>query len=109
MFEYAARVERVVDGDTLLLLLDLGFHVFRRERVRLRDVFVAESSTIEGKRAHEFCRALVEGKNVVVVTRRDRTDSYGRYLADVRVGDVDVNARLRATFARAGKGTRAAK
>lgn len=105
MFEYAAKVERVVDGDTLVLLLDLGFHVFARERVRLRDVYVAENNTIEGKRAAEFVRALVEGKEVVVNTHRDRSDSFGRYLADVRVGDVDVNARLRVTFGSAGRGS----
>lgn len=102
MFEYAARVERVVDGDTLVVMIDLGFHVFTRTRVRLANVYVAEGASS----AASYLRCLVEGKDVVIVTRRDRSDLYGRYVAVVTCGGVDVNASMRAKFPRAGRGAR---
>lgn len=99
MFEYSATVERVVDADTFLVLIDLGFHVFTRQRVRLQNVYTPESNTPEGKRATAFVRALVEGKEVTVITHHDRQERYGRYLADVwlgdvRLGGVDINTRV---------------
>ena len=34
MYEYRAEIRRVVDGDTVDVLLDLGFKNFRKERVQ---------------------------------------------------------------------------
>lgn len=45
MFEYAARVERVIDGDTIVCLLDLGLNVFRRETLRLNGVNTPETNS----------------------------------------------------------------
>jgi micrococcal nuclease len=35
---YQATLERVVDGDTVDVVIDLGFSTFRRERIRLYGV-----------------------------------------------------------------------
>lgn len=100
MYEYAATIERVVDGDTLVLLLDLGFSVYRRERVRLRGVRAPERGTLEGERISRYVARRWAGAVCVVVTHRDRRDRYGRYLADVRVGDDVINDAIVRAIAR---------
>ena len=78
-------VERVVDGDTLLLA--------NRERVRLLGVdtpeTVAPDRPVEpfGKAASEFTRRLVEGQNVRLGFDKERVDRFGRTLAYVYLED----------------------
>ncbi len=45
MYEYKAKVTRVVDGDTVDALIDCGFSVFRKERIRLYGINAPESRT----------------------------------------------------------------
>ncbi|WP_449065010.1 hypothetical protein [Planomonospora algeriensis] len=82
---YAAAVAKVVDADTLDLLVDLGFGVSTRVRARLADVYAPELATPEGQEAAAFTRSWVEenGPEFLVRTFRDRKERYGRYLAAV--------------------------
>ena len=45
MYEYAAKVDRVVDGDTVDVTLDLGFSIQYQARVRLLGINTPESRT----------------------------------------------------------------
>ena len=45
MYEYEGIVERVVDGDTIDCLLDLGFTTWKKIRVRLAGIDAPESRT----------------------------------------------------------------
>ena len=45
MYEYAATVERVVDGDTIDVTLDLGFSIQYQARIRLHGINTPESRT----------------------------------------------------------------
>ena len=45
MYEYSAQVLRVVDGDTVDVLIDCGFSTFKKERVRLYGIDAPESRT----------------------------------------------------------------
>jgi len=38
MFQYQAEVIRVVDGDTIDALIDLGFSVWVKKRIRLHGI-----------------------------------------------------------------------
>ena len=86
------RVERVVDGDTLLLA--------NRQRVRLIGVDTPESvkpdSPVEpfGPEAATFVRVLVEGRDVRLEFDREREDQYGRVLAFVYIGDRLLNEEI---------------
>lgn len=86
MFEYSGRVLRVVDGDTLVLDIDLGLCTWVRQlKVRLAGVNAPELPTPEGLAAREFVERLVadRGPDVVVRTLKDRREKYGRWLADI--------------------------
>ena len=93
-------VQRVVDGDTLLL--EEG------TRVRLIGVdtpeSVAPNRPVEplGTEAAEFTRSQVEGRHVTLGFDRERRDRYRRILAYVYVDDRLLNEELiRAGFSRA--------
>lgn len=85
LYTYKALVERVVDGDTLLVNIDCGFHTWARERLRLKGINTLELNTIEGRRAKRFVQGLLKDCAFIVLktTRTDSTDMYGRYVADV--------------------------
>ncbi len=97
--EEAYEVQRVVDGDTLLLT--------NRARVRLIGVDTPETvkpnHPVEpwGPEATEFTRQFVADGPIRLQFDRERTDRYGRFLAYVWVGDRMLNEELvRAGLAR---------
>lgn len=86
MYEYAATVERVVDGDTLYMMVDVGFDVHVRIDARLAHVNTPEIEQfgVNGptNAAKEFVeKALPPGSLIVV--RTSRQGKYGRWLAVV--------------------------
>jgi len=83
MYEYRARVTRVVDGDTMHLVIDLGLNVSIATTVRLSGVDTPEMNTPEGNVAKAFAEAWVLATSGLVVVRtvKDKREKYGRYLA----------------------------
>lgn len=41
-YQYRARVDRVIDGDTVVCDIDLGFHVSAKQHIRLADINAPE-------------------------------------------------------------------
>jgi len=86
MFDYRAKLVRVVDGDTVDLDIDLGFHIHTHERVRLTGINTPElhspleTERVKAKAAAEFLTTLLGGE-LVVKTSRDSQEKYGRFLA----------------------------
>lgn len=102
-FTYAAKVERVVDADTIDVALDLGMRVHLRTRLRVAHIDAPELSTPEGKAARTFVVDLLPvGAPVVVATRKP--DKYGRALADVAfaIGDQALDVDLAGLLVVAG-------
>lgn len=90
-YTYNAWVTRVIDGDTVDLVLDLGFHVKVDIRTRLRGINAPETSTEAGRIARQALRELLSiGRKVVTTTYKDPTDKYGRWVALIEVDGVDV-------------------
>lgn len=101
MFEYQAKLDRVVDGDTVDLHIDLGFSMENRStRIRLADIdtheiFFVDNESEEYKKGMEEKEFAIEWFDeanrkhdgnypLVVNTMRDRTGKYGRYIAYIR-------------------------
>ena len=82
-----ARVVRVVDGDTVVLDLDLGWRIWRLgERCRLAGINCPELSTLEGAKARAFVSDLVGVGRMVTFTSHS-LDKYGRPLGHVTLSD----------------------
>ena len=102
MYEYACKVERVVDGDTVDVVLDLGFDILHKCRVRLYGIDTPESRTrnldekARGKMAGAFLKdAIDSGKKVVIQTKlKDSKGKFGRVLGDVVVDEVNINQEM---------------
>ena len=86
-FFYRAKVDRVVDGDTVDLLVDLGFDIVHKIRVRLHGVNTPESRTRDleekelGIAAKNYVYDWVTSQDYVYVkTLKDGGGKYGRIL-----------------------------
>jgi micrococcal nuclease len=103
VYTYEVKVIRIVDGDTLECDVDLGFGVWKRgETFRLygpdssgkMGMDAPEKRTAAGQRAITFLTDWLEKTahwNVTIVTVKDRKEKYGRYMAVVWCGSVNLN------------------
>ena len=88
MYQYKAKLDRVVDGDTVDAMIDCGFSTFKKERIRLYGIDAPESRTRDkaekkrGLAAKARLKELIkEGKNEFLVeTSVDKKGKYGRLL-----------------------------
>jgi micrococcal nuclease len=94
MYEYYVRkVENVVDGDTIDVLIDLGFDILFQSRVRLAGIDTPESRTKDlkekalGLESKEYLKkALKDAKSVVIKTEKmNSTEKFGRILGWIYV------------------------
>lgn len=82
----SATVNRVVDADTLDVDVDLGFTVSVGVRVRLNGIQAPELRTSAGYSARGFVTDILKVGDTVTI-RTFKTEKFGRYLADVLVGE----------------------
>ena len=99
MHEYKATVDRVVDGDTVDFIVDLGFSVQMKIRGRLAGVDTPERGHADFKMATSKCKTLLnkakdsfpyEGKLVI---KTEKTGKYGRWIVHIE-GVTDELARI---------------
>lgn len=90
MYEYKGTVVNVVDGDTIDVMVDLGFKTYKEVRIRLKDIDTPEiyrpscNEELEhGRKAKEYVQYEVLDRTVTVQTYKDKTGKYGRYIASV--------------------------
>ena len=88
MYEYSARIRRVVDGDTVDVDIDLGFGVIlSNQRIRLYGIDTPESRTrdpiekVFGKMAGSFLKDKL-GERCTLRTRMDGKGKFGRILGE---------------------------
>ena len=102
MYEYKCEVTRVVDGDTIDCVLDLGFSILHKCRVRLYGIDTPESRTRDldekarGKLASKFLEdSINNGKQVILRSElKDSKCKYGRVLGSIVVDDLDINQAM---------------
>ena len=94
---YHATVQKIVDADTIDLLIDCGFSIQMKQRIRVADIDAWEVRGEErekGLLAKKFVEDLIPvGSNVVVKTGKDK-GKYGRYIGRIYHGDVDLSQVL---------------
>ncbi|RLD16993.1 nuclease [candidate division KSB1 bacterium] len=87
LYFYRAVVTKVYDGDTCTVDIDLGLNTWlRNERIRLARINAPEirgEDRDEGIRSRDFLRALIDGKEIVLQTIKDRKGKYGRFLGEI--------------------------
>ena len=101
MYEYRCEITRVVDGDTVDAIIDLGVDVSYKARVRLYGIDTPESRTRDldekarGKLAGKFLSdAILHADNLIIQTKLDKKGKFGRVLGVIVADDVDLNQAL---------------
>jgi micrococcal nuclease len=94
MYQYYVRdVKKVVDGDTLDVVIDLGFNILFEQRVRMAGIDTPESRTRDkfekslGIESKEYLKKhLKDAKSVVIKTEKmNSSEKYGRILGWVYI------------------------
>ena len=91
MYEYNAIVDRVVDGDTIDCTIDLGFHTWKKVRVRMEGINTPESRTRDleekelGLAAKTRLEEILKNNNNKCILHVSGLGKYGRALASVYV------------------------
>jgi len=100
MFEYyVKKVNKVVDGDTIDVEIDLGFDISFSSRVRLAGIDTPESRTTDkaektlGLEAKAYVKNQIDSaKTVVIKTEKmDSSEKYGRILGWVFLDNSSVS------------------
>tara|TARA_R110000824_G_scaffold81446_9_gene204776 strand:+ start:83 stop:478 length:396 start_codon:yes stop_codon:yes gene_type:complete len=101
MHEYNAKLQRVVDGDTIDVEIDLGFSVFVKRRVRFYAMDAWESRTRDleekkkGLAAKERVKELFKEQGDDFILISHELGKYGRVLGTIVLsGDKNLNEML---------------
>ena len=92
MYEYVGHVINVVDGDTVDVVVDLGFKVTTAQRIRLAGVDTPERNQAGFLEAKAFTEQIIGGKLVTIKTQK--ISKFGYYLADITIDGKNVSQEL---------------
>ena len=81
-YTYKAFLDRVIDGDTLRVNLDLGFGIFHRETLRLAHINAAEKKTLKGQEVTKKLTKILKDAPFLII-KTNKIDIYGRYIAEI--------------------------
>lgn len=96
MYQYKPVIKRIVDGDTIVCDIDLGFNIVLTDRhVRVAHIDAPEKNTPEGKAAIRYLEYMLTPvtengftkykPEIVLDIMQHKADKYGRLLAEVTI------------------------
>jgi micrococcal nuclease len=98
LHHYSATLERIIDGDTIDVFLDLGFKIHTRQRLRLLAIDTPERGQSGYMEAtHELAELLTPGgRKQPLIVHTTKRDGFGRWLATVWVegSDASINDQM---------------
>ena len=103
MYHYKIKeIKSIYDGDTIHVVIDLGFGVFKTEKLRLSYIDAPEikgEERPEGLISRDWLRmrlseAVLNESEITVKTIRDRKGKFGRYLGEIFIDSVSVNKEM---------------
>jgi endonuclease YncB( thermonuclease family) len=101
-FSYrVSKVTKVVDGDTIDVVIDLGFDIMYKSRVRLFGIDTPESRTRDkvekkyGLLSKKFLQENLKKGKLVIKTHKDsETGKFGRILGEIFVNGININVLM---------------
>lgn len=99
MYNYNATVQRVVDGDTIVLDIDLGFTIHWKSSCRLWGINTPELKSKDSATRDQALKAkqyLIDNLPIgsIVNINSKSLDKYGRPLVEVFFNEVNINQDL---------------
>jgi len=101
MYDYRCKIVRVIDGDSILVDIDLGFDTWRcGESIRLFGVDCPECRSRDPKEkaaglaAKDFVKGLLHDGGTYTLTTKEK-GKFGRYLGVIKLEDgTSINGEL---------------
>jgi micrococcal nuclease len=90
-YRYKAKLDRVIDGDTMDFILDLGFHLHKKVRVRVHDYDAPEvrgAEKVIGLYYKALAQEILED-SVSIVVQTGKGRSFDRWVGDIYVDGTD--------------------
>lgn len=103
MYQYNIKeIIRVVDGDTVKAVVDLGFDIFKNITIRLYGIDAPETRTknqeekIKGLEAKEYLRIIFDAisEHDSLILKSEKLDGFGRSLGIIYYNDININELL---------------
>jgi len=100
MYEYNAKLDRVIDGDTVDAMIDLGFNTWVHKRIRIEGIDAPETRTrdldekAQGFATKERLEGLLEAANGMFVLQSHGVGKYGRCLGTIFIEEQNINELL---------------
>ncbi len=98
MYTYKAKLDRVVDGDTVDANIDLGFDISIHKRIRLAGIDTPETRTRDKE---EKARGLASKSRLIellkdgaFVLESNEVGKYGRVLGTLHIDNININDTL---------------
>jgi micrococcal nuclease len=96
MYKYKAKVENIVDGDTIDVVIDLGFKITTFQRIRMARVDTPETYNVK-RDSDEYQNGLVSkqyveqriaaNNNEIILETEKVPEKYGRYIGTIWLAD----------------------
>jgi micrococcal nuclease len=101
MYRYNAKLDRVVDGDTIDALVDLGFDIWKKVRIRMVGMNAPESRTKDleekklGLAAKSRLNELLESNDFIFTLQSHGVGKFGRCLGEIFIEEnISINQTL---------------
>ena len=96
------RVTKVVDGDTIDVVIDMGFDILFKSRVRMFGIDTPESRTRDltekkfGLMSKKYLQdRLKNAKKITIKTHKgEETGKFGRILGEIFIDGVNINQKM---------------
>lgn len=100
LYVYKVELVRVIDGDTVIVTIDLGFDVKITRTIRLADIDTPElkGETEKEQQAAEIARVKLfrelANKEIFLCSMKIKKDMYNRYLGVLYSDSYNINEKL---------------
>ena len=97
LYFYKAKVLGVYDADTITCEVDLGFKIKVVKKIRLAGINAPEVRGDQrevGLKARDYLRSLIDSKNILLKTSKDKVGKYGRLLGTIIFENRNINDLL---------------
>ena len=89
MYKYKMKVLKIIDGDSLWAMIDLGMKTYQKQNIRLYGIDAPEIrvNNKAGYEARDYLSLLLDGAKDVWV-RTYKQDKYGRWLGEIFISNI---------------------
>ena len=97
LYYYKAKVTRILDGDTVDAVIDMGFDISVKKRIRFLGIDAYETRTkdleekAKGLKAKAYMQELIDNVDgSIIINSINKSDAFGRVLAVVYAGELNL-------------------